>query len=243
MGALISKEQAKEIFEELKKAVKINPGMFRADKVKTFYKDLYGTGDQRIDNVFTAFDHVYTTEVRFTDKEYQGIMDVIKEHGFKVIEESKKESKEEVMKRLGDNYNPIRDDYAVIARYGKKQFYFHFVKKCISPGCFLENAKTNKLEVDYVINRFCVNAEDTTHWFTTPQTQFVMEEFDKKSFKKMLKILAAGLELKQYKQDNSDDYYDEFHDMQRMVDRSKRTLSKRIKIVQEYEESKKKKKK
>ena len=108
----------------------------------------------------------------------------------------------------------------------------------------LENAKTNKLEVDYVINRFCVNAEDTKHWFTTPQTQFVMEEYSQKPFKKMLKILAAGLELKQYKQDNSDDYYSRFHDLQRFEDRSTRsaTLAKRVKIVQKYEESKKKKK-
>lgn len=244
MGALVSEKAAKENLEELKKAFEINPSMFREDKIKTFYEDLYGTGDQHIDNVFAAFDHVYATEIRFTDKEYQGILDVIKEHGFKVIEESKKEAKEEAMKRLGDNYNPIRDDYAVIAKYGKKQFYFHFVKKCVSPGRFVENAKTNKLEVDYVINRFCVNAEDTKHWFTTPQTQFVMEEYKQKPFKKMLKILAAGLELKQYKQDNSDDYYSRFHELKRFEGRSTRsaTLAKRVKIVQKYEESKKKKK-
>lgn len=38
--------------------------MFREDKIKTFYEDLYGTGDQHIDNVFTAIDYVYVIEVR-----------------------------------------------------------------------------------------------------------------------------------------------------------------------------------
>ena len=71
-----------------------------------------------------------------------------------------------------------------------------------------------------------------------------MEEYSQKPFKKMLKILAAGLELKQYKQDNSDDYYSRFHDLQRIEDRSEKsaTLAKRVKIVQKYDESKKKKK-
>lgn len=71
MGALVSEKAAKENLEELKKAFEINPSMFREDKIKTFYEDLYGTGDQSIGNVFAAFDHVYATEVRFTDKEYQ----------------------------------------------------------------------------------------------------------------------------------------------------------------------------
>ena len=66
-----------------------------------------------------------------------------------------------------------------------------------------------------------------------------MEEYSQKPFKKMLKILAAGLDLKQYKQDNSDDYYSRFHDLQRIKHRSKNsaTLAKRVKIVQKYEES------
>ena len=241
MGAFVSEKAAKEYLEELKKAFEINPSMFREDKIKTFYENLYGTGDQHIGNVFAAFDQVYATEVRFTDKEYQGIKDVITKHGFKIIEESKKESKEEAIKRLGDDYNPIRDDYAVIAKYGRKQFYFHFVKKCPNPGNFLENAKKNKLETDYAIIRFCENAETTKHFFINPQTQYVMEDYNLKTFKKMLNIFSAGLGLKMYKQDNSDEFFSVYHDLKDIS--HKATAKRRVAIVQKYEESKKKKRK
>lgn len=239
MGALVSEKAAKENLEELKKAFEINPSMFREDKIKTFFEDLYGTGDQHIDNVFAAFDHVYATEVRFTDKEYQGIKDVITKYGFKIIEESKKETKEEVMKRLGEHYNPIRDDYAIIAKYGRKQFYFQFCKTCPNPGNFLENAKNDKLEADYVIIRFCENAETTKHFFINPQTQYVMEEYNQKTIKKMLNILSTGLELKMYKQDNSDEFFSVLHDLKRISHTA--TVKRRATIVQKYEESKKKK--
>lgn len=43
MGALVSEKAAKENLEELKKAFEINLSMFREDKIKTFYEDLYGT--------------------------------------------------------------------------------------------------------------------------------------------------------------------------------------------------------
>ena len=54
MGALVSKEYANELLEELKKAAEINPAMFNQKKIKTFYEDLYGTGDQGIGQVFAA---------------------------------------------------------------------------------------------------------------------------------------------------------------------------------------------
>lgn len=59
MGALVSKEYANELLEELKKAAEINPAMFNQEKIKTFYEDLYGTGDQGIRQVFAALDPMF----------------------------------------------------------------------------------------------------------------------------------------------------------------------------------------
>jgi aconitase A len=79
MGALVSKEYANELLEELKKAAEINPAMFNQEKIKTFYEDLYGTGDQGIGQVFAALDHVYEEEIRFTDEEINEIKKVAPE--------------------------------------------------------------------------------------------------------------------------------------------------------------------
>ena len=100
MGALITEDYAKECLNELNEAVKINPSMFREDKVKSFYQDLYGTGDQKIYDVFGAYNKVYATEIRFTEDEFNAIKNVVKEYGFEIIEESKtRQSKSCVSKR------------------------------------------------------------------------------------------------------------------------------------------------
>lgn len=236
MGALITEDYAKECLDELNEAVKINPSMFREDKVKSFYQDLYGTGDQKIYDVFGAYNKVYATEIRFTEDEFNAIKNVVKEYGFEIIEESKKESREEAMKRLGNDYNPVRDDYAIILQKGEDQFYLHVYKSCPNPGHFMKHAKANKLEVTYGFNRFCANKEDTRHFYTTPQTQFIMEQFDPKNFNAFIDILRAGLELRQYTQDNSDDYHDVLRDLYDMDDRRKHsTLKGRLQVIKKYE--------
>lgn len=237
---MITENYAKECLDELNEAVKINPSMFRKDKVKSFYQDLYGTGgDQKIYDVFGAYNKVYATEIRFTEDEFNAVKNVVKEFGFKIIEESKKESCEEAMKRLGDDYNPVRDDYAIILQKGEDQFYLHMYKSCPNPGHFVKHAKANKLDVTYGFNRFCANKEDTRHFYTTPQTQFIMEQFDPKNFNAFIDILRAGLELKQYTQDNSDDYHDILRDLYHMDDMDDRrkhsTLKGRLQVIKKYE--------
>lgn len=91
MGALITENYAKECLDELNElneAVKINPSMFRKDKVKSFYQDLYGTGDQKIYDVFGAYNKIYATEIRFTEDEFNAVKNVVKEFGFKIINEN-----------------------------------------------------------------------------------------------------------------------------------------------------------
>jgi len=51
--------------------------MFNQEKIKTFYEDLYGTGDQGIGQVFAALDHVYEEEIRFTDEEINEIKSLL----------------------------------------------------------------------------------------------------------------------------------------------------------------------
>mgnify|MGYP007022129783 FL=1 len=166
MGALVSKEYANELLEELKKAAEINPAMFNQEKIKTFYEDLYGTGDQGIGQVFAALDHVYEEEIRFTDEEINEIKQVVGKHGFEILEEYKKEPKEEAKARLGNNYNPVRDDYSFIGKLGEKEFVFHVCKLKKKNGGFIEDAK-NGLVPMYNVNQFCANEKTSKHYFTT----------------------------------------------------------------------------
>ena len=62
--------------------------MFREDKVKSFYQDLYSTGDQKIYDVFGAYNKVYATKICFTENELNAIKNVVKEYGLEIIEES-----------------------------------------------------------------------------------------------------------------------------------------------------------
>lgn len=63
-----------------------------------------------------------------------------------------------------------------------------------------------------------------------------MEQFDLKNFNAFIDILRAGLELRQYTQDNSDDYHDVLRDLYDMDDRRKHfTLKSRLQVIKKYE--------
>lgn len=243
MGALVSKEYANELLEELKKAAEINPAMFNQEKIKTFYEDLYGTGDQGIRDVFAALDHVYEEEIRFTDEEINEIKNVVRKHGFEILEECKKEPKEEAKARLGNDYNPVRDDYCIIGKLGEKEFVFHVCKMKKKNGGFIEDAK-NGLVPMYNINQFCANEKTTKHFFTTPAVQFIMFNYIEADFKEMLKCLDAGLNLKRFEQNNNDDYYrviSALEDLE-LKKRKRGKVRSRLTILKKYEESLEKKK-
>ena len=243
MGALVSKEYANELLEELKKAAEINPAMFNQEKIKTFYEDLYGTGDLGIGQVFAALDHVYEEEIRFTDEEINEIKQVVGKHGFEILEEYKKEPKEEAKARLGDAYNPVRDDYSFIGKLGEKEFVFHVCKLKKKNGGFIEDAKKGLVPI-YNINQFCANEKTTKHFFTTPAVQFIMFNYIDADFKEMIKCLDAGLNLKKIEQNNNDDYYHLVIELENLeLEKSKRgKVRSRLTILKKYEESLEKKK-
>ena len=243
MGALVSKEYANELLEELKKAAEINPDMFNQEKIKTLYEDLYGTGDQGIGQVFAALDHVYEEEIRFTDEEINEIKKVVGKHGFEILEEYKKEPKEEAKARLGNDYNPVRDDYSFIGKLGEKEFVFHVCKLKKKNGGFIEDAK-NGLVPQYNINQFCVNEKTTKRYFTTPAVQFIMFNYIDADFKEMVKCLDAGLNLKQFEQNNNDDYYRIVSALENLeLEKGKRgKVRSRLNILKKYEEELEKKK-
>ena len=240
MGALVTKEYANELLEELKKAAEINPAMFNQEKIKTFYEDLYGTGDQGIRDVFAALDHVYEEEIRFTDEEYAAIRQLVEKHGFEILEEYKKEPKEEAKARLGDAYNPVRDDYSFIGKLGDKEFVFHVFKMKKKNGGFLVDAKKGLIP-EYGINQFCANEKTTKHFFTTPAVQFIMLDYNQSTFKDMLNNLNAGLNLKQFEQNNEDDFYrtvSALEDLEYKNGKGKRgKVRSRLTILKKYEES------
>ena len=96
----------------------------------------------------------------------------------------------------------------------------------------------------YNINQFCANEKTTKHFFTTPAVQFIMFNYIDADFKEMIKCLDAGLNLKQFEQNNNYDYYHEVSALENLdLEKSKRgKVRSRLTILKKYEESLEKKK-
>ena len=110
-------------------------------------------------------------------------------------------------------------------------------------GGFIEDAK-NGLVPQYNINQFCVNEKTTKRYFTTPAVQFIMFNYIDADFKEMVKCLDAGLNLKQFEQNNNDDYYRVVSALENLeLKKGKRgKVRSRLNILKKYEEELEKKK-
>lgn len=141
----INDDYAKELQAELEEAVKINPDMFNLDKVAEFSKQLQNFEGNFFETL-TKLDQIYKEEVHFTEDEYNTIKQIVTEAGHTIKEENKKPSKE----KLGDDYNPLRDDYLLIL---DNDIAIHFLKMHKRRGGFKVDAKEG-IKVEYNILKF-----------------------------------------------------------------------------------------
>ena len=123
----MSPEYAKELEDELKKAYEIRPDMFRKELIDGFADRILKCAEEQGYACIGLMNKLYTDkyEIDFTEEEYSAIKNMLTDHGLVIEEEHKRAPKEE----LGENYNPLRDDYLILCT---NNMVFHFLKMKIN---------------------------------------------------------------------------------------------------------------
>lgn len=184
----ITGDYAEELQADLEEAVKINPDMFNLDKVAEFSKQLQNFEGNFVETL-TKLDQIYKEEVRFTEDEYNTIKQIITEAGHTIKEENKKPSKEE----LGDNYNPLRDDYLIIL---DNDIAIHFLKMHKRRGGFKVDAKEG-IKVEYNILKF-LTVGKCEMFFNNPDLDillYIRSDNDNDSFESNMDNLRKAFKL------------------------------------------------
>lgn len=197
--SIISPEYAKELEDELKKAYEIRPDMFHKELIDGFADRILKCAEEQGYACIGLMNKLYTDkyEIDFTAEEFSAIKNMLTDHGLVIDEEHKRASKEE----LGDNYNPLRDDYLILCT---NDMVFHFLKMNGSPGAFLEHAK-NGIKATYTITEF---RENSSHmFFNSPGLEsLVYRDKDVEDFNELMDIFDTGLRTKQFKSLSGTDY-------------------------------------
>ena len=197
--SIISPEYAKELEDELKKAYEIRPDMFHKELVDGFADRILKCAEEQGYACISLMNKLYTDkyEVNFTEEEYSEITKMLSDHGLVIEEEHKRAPKEE----LGDNYNPLRDDYLILCT---NNMVFHFLKMNGSPGAFLEHAM-NGIKATYTITEF---RENNAHqFFNSPGLEsLVYRDKDVENFGELMDIFDTGLRTKQFTSLSAEDY-------------------------------------
>lgn len=184
----ISDEYAKELQSDLEEAIKINPDMFNLDKVAEFSKQLQDFEGNFFETLH-KFDQIYKEEVRFTEDEYNTIKQIVTEAGHTIKEENKKPSKEV----LGDNYNPLRDDYLIVL---DNDIAIHFLKMHKRRGGFIVDAKEG-IKVEYNILKF-LTVGKCEMFFNNPDLDILLykrSDTDDDSFESNMDNLRKAFKL------------------------------------------------